>query len=148
MRALPESSRLYRGLVPWLGFRQCVLPYVARERAAGISQYGFKQLFGLFARALFDFSNIPLHLGLVVGAIALGLSLIYFLIIVIWYLAGQSIPPGWASSVSVTLVLNSVSLLFTGIIGVYVARIYNEVRARPTYVISRLRKVRPKPDGQ
>jgi hypothetical protein len=49
-------------------------------------------------------------------------------------------PPGWASSISVTLMLNSVSLAFSGIIGVYVARIYNEVRARPAYMLSRVRK--------
>ena len=139
-RRLPESSRLYRGLVPWLGFRQCVLPFVARERASGTSQYGFGQLMGLFTRALFDFSNVPLHAGLFIGGIALGLSVLYFLAIVTWHIVGKSVPPGWASTVSVTLVLNSVTLLFLGILGVYVARIYHEVRARPTYLVSRVRK--------
>src|SRR5438105_11198190 len=67
VRALPESSRLYRGLVPWLGFRQCVLPYVARERAAGTSQASFKQLLGHFAHAIFDCRNIAPHLRLVNG---------------------------------------------------------------------------------
>jgi glycosyltransferase involved in cell wall biosynthesis len=140
VRSLPELGRLYRGLVPWIGFRQCVLPYVARQRAAGTSQYGFKQLLGLFTRALFDFSTVPLHIGLVVGGIALALSLLYLLFIIGWYVAGKSTPPGWASSVSVSLLLNSVTLVFCGIIGVYVARIYNEVRARPTYLASRVRK--------
>ncbi len=140
VRSLPENTRLYRGLTPWIGFRQCVIPYVAAERAAGTSQYGLKQLFNLFARALFDFSSLPLHLGLMLGGAAILLSTLYFVFIIGWFLLGKDSPPGWASSISVTLMLNSVSLAFAGIIGVYVARIYNEVRARPTYMLSRIRK--------
>ena len=140
VRSLPENARLYRGLTPWIGFRQCVIPYVAAERAAGTSQYSFKQLFNLFTRALFDFSSLPLHLGLVLGSGAIALSTLYIVFILGWLLLGKNAPPGWASSISVTLLLNSVSLAFSGIIGVYVARIYNEVRARPTYMLSRIRK--------
>ena len=140
IRSLPESARLYRGLTPWIGFRQCVVPFVAAERAAGSSQYSFKQLVNLFARALFDFSNLPLHLGLFLGAIAISLSSLYLIFILVWLLLGEQAPPGWASSISVTLLLNSISLAFMGIIGAYVARIYNEVRARPAYMLSRIQK--------
>lgn len=140
VRSLPENGRLYRGLTPWVGFRQCVIPYAAAERAAGKSQYGWKQLLNLFARALFDFSSLPLHLGLALGGGAIVLSALYLIFILGWILIGKEAPPGWASSISVTLMLNSVSLAFSGIIGVYVARIYNEVRARPAYMLSRIRK--------
>jgi glycosyltransferase involved in cell wall biosynthesis len=140
IRSLPESARLYRGLTPWIGFRQCVVPFVAAGRAGGTSQYSFKQLLNLFARALFDFSNLPLHLGLFLGAIAISLSTLYLLFILVWLLLGEGAPPGWASSISVTLMLNSISLAFMGIIGVYVARIYNEVRARPAYMLSRIQR--------
>jgi polyisoprenyl-phosphate glycosyltransferase len=63
---------------------------------------------------------------------------VYFLFILVWLIAGESAPPGWASTVSVTLLLNSVTLAFVGIIGVYVARIYNEVRARPSYLVGQI----------
>ncbi|MFN2399758.1 MAG: glycosyltransferase family 2 protein [Gemmatimonadaceae bacterium] len=139
IRALPEKARLYRGLTPWVGFRQCVVRYVAPERAAGTSQYGFKQLLGLFMRAFFDFSDAPLHIGLLIGTAAVGLSTLYLMFILLWLILGEDTPPGWASSVSVTLLLNSITLAFLGIIGVYVARIYNEVRSRPPYVLSRVR---------
>ena len=56
----------------------------------------------------------------------------------LWALLGRQIPPGW-SSVSVTLVMNSILLFFVGILGVYVARIYREVRRRPTYLVSMIR---------
>ena len=139
IRSLSESVRLYRGLTPWIGFRQCVVPFVAAERAAGSSQYSFKQLVNLFARALFDFSNLPLHLGLFLGAVAISLSSLYLIFLLVWVLLGEQAPPGWASSISVTLMLNSITLAFMGIIGAYVARIYNEVRARPAYMLSRIR---------
>jgi len=142
VRSLPESARLYRGLTPWIGFRQCVLPYVAAARAAGTSQYNFKQFVNLFSRALFDFSSLPLHLGLFLGGVAILLSALYFVFILVWLLLGEEAPPGWASSVSVTLLLNSISLSFMGIIGAYVARIYNEVRARPSYMLSRIQTPR------
>jgi dolichol-phosphate mannosyltransferase len=142
VRSLPESARLYRGLTPWIGFRQCVLPYVAAARAAGTSQYSFKQFVNLFSRALFDFSSLPLHLGLFLGGVAIVLSALYFVFILVWLLLGEEAPPGWASSVSVTLLLNSITLSFMGIIGAYVARIYNEVRARPSYMLSRIQTPR------
>ncbi len=140
IRSLPENARLYRGLTPWIGFRQCVVSYVAAERAAGTSQYSFKQLVTLFSRALFDFSSLPLHLGLILGGVAISLSTLYFIFILAWLALGENAPPGWASSISVTLMLNSVTLAFIGIIGAYVARIYNEVRARPSYMVSRIQK--------
>jgi polyisoprenyl-phosphate glycosyltransferase len=143
VKNLPERIRLYRGLTPWIGYRQCVIPYVAGERAAGTSQYGVRQLFRLFARGFFDFSSAPLHLGLFLGGIAVAISALYFLFIVGWLILGKETPPGWASTVSVTLLLNSVTLAFCGIIGVYVARIYDEVRARPPYVSLRIRRREP-----
>lgn len=139
LRELPERGRLYRGLTPWVGFRQCVVPYVAQARAAGESQYGLRQLLNLFARALFDFSAAPLKVGLWLGGAAMLLSVLYLLFILLWLAVGETAPPGWASTVSVTLLLNSVTLSFLGIIGVYVARIYNEVRRRPTYLVGRMK---------
>jgi glycosyltransferase involved in cell wall biosynthesis len=143
MRGLPETNRLYRGLTPWLGFRQCVLPIMAAKRAAGHSQYGLRQLLSLFSKAFFDFSSAPLHLGLFLGGAAVGLSVLYLIFILAWIVFGTHTPPGWASTVSVTLLLNSISLAFSGIIGVYVARIYDQVRARPPYVVSHAFSPRP-----
>ena len=143
LRSLPETAPLYRGLTPWLGFRQCVLPYVAQRRAAGRSRYAPRQLLQLFTRAIFDFSDASLSVGLFLGATALILSLAYLLFILAWALLGGTTPPGWASSVAVTLVLNSVTLTFLGIVGVYLARIYREVRRRPPYVIGRRRDPAP-----
>jgi glycosyltransferase involved in cell wall biosynthesis len=142
LRSLPEVARLYRGLTSWVGFRQCVLPYVAAERAGGRSQYSLRQLLTLGARSLFDFSDIFLHAGLVVGSLGLLLSAVYLTFILAWVLFGRSTPPGWVSSMSVTIVMDSILFFFLGILGVYVARIYREVRRRPAYIVSRARRAR------
>jgi len=148
VRSLPERGRLYRGLTTWIGFRQCVLPYVAPPRAGGKSHYLFAQRLSVVAQELFDFSNIPLYVGLIFGGAALFFSLLYLAFITVWFLTatGEDRPPGWASLISVTLILNSVSLVFLGIIGVYVARIYKEVRGRPSYLVTarRLRRDQPR----
>jgi polyisoprenyl-phosphate glycosyltransferase len=142
LRSFPEVARLYRGLTSWVGFRQCVVPYVAAPRAGGQSQYSVRQLMTLGARSLFDFSDVFLHAGLVLGLVGMLLSGIYLAFIVTWMLVGRSMPPGWVSSISVTMILNSILLFFVGILGVYVARVYREVRRRPTYIVSRVRKSR------
>ena len=138
VRALPERTRLYRGLTSWIGFRQCAIPYQAAERAAGRSQYGFRQLFSLFSRAFLDFSHAPLYVGLVIGIAAMALSLAYLLAVFSWLLFGKSSPPSWAAPTAIMLLLNSITLIVVGLLGVYVARIYDEVRARPTYIISEI----------
>lgn len=143
LRSLPEVARLYRGLTSWVGFRQAVLPYVAAERAGGQSQYSVRQLITLAARSLFDFSDIFLHIGLLVGSLGLVFSGVYLIFILGWVIFGRSTPPGWVSSVSVTIVMNSIVLFFLGILGVYVARIYREVRRRPTYIVSLARRSGP-----
>jgi dolichol-phosphate mannosyltransferase len=145
LRSVPEVARLYRGLTSWVGFRQCVVPYVAAPRAGGESHYSLRQLVTLAARSLFDFSDVFLHAGLIVGTIGVLLSGLYLLFILIWLLLGRTAPPGWVSSISVTLTLDSILLFFIGILGVYVARIYREVRRRPTYLVSLARR-RPR-DG-
>lgn len=143
VRSLPEVARLYRGLTSWVGFRQCVLPYVAAERAGGQSQYSLRQLLTLGARSLFDFSDIFLHAGLVIGSLGLLLSAVYLAFILAWVVFGRSTPPGWVSSMSVTIVMDSILLFFLGIVGVYVARIYREVRRRPAYLVSLARRGEP-----
>ena len=140
VRSLPERAKLYRGLTTWIGFRQGVIRYLAAERAAGRSQYTLGKRLVVVASQLFDFTNTPLYVGLVAGGAALLFSLLYLAYIVVWFFTGDERPPGWASLISITLILNSIGLLFLGIIGVYVARIYDEVRGRPSYMIAAIRK--------
>jgi dolichol-phosphate mannosyltransferase len=140
LKRLPERGRLYRGLAPWIGYRQAVVPFVAEERCAGSSQYGFRQLASLFARSFFDFSHAPLHVGLAAAGASITICFAYLAYVLTAFLLGASIPPGFVSIMFAVGFLISVNLFFVGILGVYVARIYDEVRGRPTYLISRVRR--------
>jgi dolichol-phosphate mannosyltransferase len=140
LECLPERGRLYRGLAPWIGYRQAVVPFVADERQAGSSQYGFRQLASLFGRSFFDFSHAPLHVGLAAAGASIAVCFAYLVYVLTAFLLGAAIPPGFISIMFAVGFLISVNLFFVGILGVYVARIYDEVRGRPTYLVSRIRR--------
>jgi dolichol-phosphate mannosyltransferase len=139
IRDLPEHGRLYRGLARWVGFRQAVVPFHAGRRVAGRPSYGFRQLASLFGRAFFDFSDIPLRIALVLGSGAILLCMAYLFFVLVAFAAGKAIPPGFVSLVFVIGFLSSVNLTMIGVVGVYISRIHEEVRARPTYLVARRR---------
>jgi len=139
IRELPERGRLYRGLARWVGFRQAVVPFHAAPRVAGSPSYGFRQLASLFGRAFFDFSNVPLRAALVLGTAAIVLCAVYLVFVLVALIVGKAIPPGFVSLIFAFGFLSSVNLTMIGVLGVYISRIHEEVRARPTYVIARNR---------
>jgi polyisoprenyl-phosphate glycosyltransferase len=136
---LPERGRLYRGLARWVGFRQAVVPFHAARRVAGSPSYGFRQLASLFGRAFFDFSNVPLRAALILGTTAIVLCIAYLIFVLVAFAVGKAIPPGFVSLIFAFGFLSSVNLTMIGVLGVYVARIHEEVRARPTYLVARSR---------
>jgi dolichol-phosphate mannosyltransferase len=133
--ALPERTRLYRGLTPWIGFRQAVIPYEARARAAGDSRYSLRQLRKLFTRSFFDFSDAPLHVGFIVGGLAILACFAYVVYSIVYYIVGSHTPRGYVTIIFIVVLLSSINLTFSGVLGIYLARIYNEVRRRPSYVV-------------
>lgn len=139
IRELPERSRLYRGLARWVGFRQAVVPFNAGPRVAGSPSYTLRQRISVFGRAFFDFSNVPLRLALFIGAAAIVLCAAYLVFVLVAYLAGKSIPSGYVSLIFAFGFLSSVNLMMIGILGIYIGRIHEEVRGRPTYLIARNR---------
>ena len=139
IRELPERGRLYRGLSRWVGFRQAVVPFQAGRRAAGSPSYGFRQLASLFGRAFFDFSNVPLRAALVLGTVAILLCMAYLVFVLVAWIVGKAIPPGYVSLIFAFAFLSSVNLTMIGVLGVYIARIHEEVRARPTYLLAQSR---------
>src|SRR6266511_1518246 len=139
IRELPERGRLYRGLARWGVFGAAVLPFHAARRVPGSPSYGFRQLASLFGRAFFDFSNVPLRAALVLGTAAIVLCAVYLVFVLVALIVGKAIPPGFVSLIFAFGFLSSVNLPMIGVLGVYISRIHEEVRARPTYVIARNR---------
>jgi polyisoprenyl-phosphate glycosyltransferase len=135
LRQMRESNRYVRGLVAWTGFRHVGVPYVRDARHAGSTKYPLGKLMTLGLDAILGFSRAPLTvaigLGFVVSATAFALGMVAIAL----RIADVGTVPGWASVVVVMSFLGGVQLIITGMVGMYVGRIYEEVKARPLYVL-------------
>lgn len=138
MKMLPERSRYVRGLVSWVGFKQTSVEYVREKRFAGETKYPFKKMLKLANDGIISFSYKPLKLATFFGIIVSILSFIYLIVVLFQKLFNHNIVAGWASSMAVSLFFNGVMLIVIGIMGEYVGRIYEEVKARPLYIVREL----------
>jgi dolichol-phosphate mannosyltransferase len=138
MKMLPERSRYVRGLVSWVGFKQTSVEYVRDKRFAGETKYPLKKMLKLANDGIFSFSYKPLKLATFFGMTVSALSFIYLIVVLIQKLINHNIVAGWASSMAVSLFFNGVMLIVIGIMGEYVGRIYEEVKARPLYIVGEL----------
>jgi dolichol-phosphate mannosyltransferase len=118
----------------WVGFRQEAVPYDRQERFAGTTKYPLARMVRFALDAITGFSYVPLQLASTLGFLLAGLSLLGILIAAGLRLAGVAIQ-GQATTLVVVLLLGGVQLIFLGIIGEYLGRIYDEVRARPLYIV-------------
>ncbi len=132
--AMREHHRFMRGLSAWVGFRQDAVLYERHERFAGQTKYPLRKMVRFSLDAITGFSTIPLQLATSFGFILAGLSLLGILLAIIVRLFGGGIV-GQGTTISVVLFLGGIQLIFLGIIGEYLGRIYDEVRARPLYIV-------------
>lgn len=132
--AMREQHRFMRGLSAWVGFRQEAVPYERHERFAGTTKYPFSKMLRFSLDAITSFSHMPLQLATTFGFVLAGLSLLGILIAVFLRLVTGAIV-GQASTLILVLFLGGIQLIFLGIIGEYLGRIYDEVRARPLYIV-------------
>jgi polyisoprenyl-phosphate glycosyltransferase len=133
--SLRERERFVRGMVAWVGFRQAVVPFHRPARAAGQTKYPLAKMLRLAVNALISFSEAPLRLALWTGMGVSVLAMVYGLYVVGLWFSDANLVPGWSSTIVVTAFLCGVNMLMTGIMGLYVGRIYSEVKGRPLYVI-------------
>lgn len=137
LRGMREHHRYLRGLRSWVGFRQIGIAVERSERYSGQSQYGILGLVKLASDAIFAFSSIPIRAAALLGSLAVSLSVLFTLYAVYARIFGRQSPRGFTAEVVLTTFLSGMLLLFLGIIGEYVARIYEEVKARPLYLVAR-----------
>jgi len=131
---LPERNKYFSGMRAWAGFRQEGVSYKRAARYAGKS-VSYKKLFKLAMDGFISFSHIPLRIASIFGFIFAGGAFVSILVVMYLRLfVGISIL-GWASTISVILLIGGVQLITLGIIGEYLARIYDEVKGRPEYVV-------------
>lgn len=129
-----EQHRFMRGLSAWVGFRQEAVLYERHERFAGSTKYPLRKMIRFSLDAVTSFSHVPLQLATTFGFILAGISLIGIIIAIILRLFTGAIV-GQASTLILVLFLGGIQLIFLGIIGEYLGRIYDEVRSRPLYIV-------------
>lgn len=132
--AMPERHRFLRGMVSWIGFRREFVRYVAPRRSAGESNYTLRRMVRFASDALFSFSTAPVRLATRMGLAVVACGLLYLAYIFYAIIAHpDTIVPGWTSLVIVVLILSGVQIMFVGLIGEYIARIFEEAKGRPLY---------------
>lgn len=137
--ALPEHNKFLRGLFSWVGFNQYAYEYNRVNRVAGKTKYPFKKMFKLATDGILSFSAKPLK---VVGAIGF-FSVIVSIVILVYSIVSfvfklNSLTPGWTSIMCTMTFIGGIILISLGMIGEYIARIYEESLGRPEYIIDEL----------
>ncbi len=138
--SMRERSRFLRGMTVWVGFTQTAVPYTRDPRHAGDTKYTLRRMLRFSLDALVSFSNVPLQLATVLGFMLAGLAFLAIPLTVVARYTDQFVP-GIPSTIVILLGLGGVQLITLGIIGEYVARIYDEVKRRPLYVVRDTRNV-------
>ncbi|HEY5005700.1 MAG TPA: glycosyltransferase family 2 protein, partial [Ktedonobacteraceae bacterium] len=132
-----EHHRFMRGLSAWVGFRQDAVLYERHERFAGTTKYPLTKMIRFSLDAITSFSHVPLQIATSLGFGLALVSLIGILIAIILRLFTDAIV-GQATTLIMVLFMGGIQLIFLGIIGEYLGRIYDEVRARPLYIVRKV----------
>ncbi len=134
-----EHNRYVRGMFSWIGFRQAAVPYDREPRHAGTSKYPLRKMIKFAADAIVGFSTAPLRFALVGGFVIAMIAVGYGLVAIALKLAGLPYVPGYASLLVTIAFLSGVQLMVMGMVGQYVARVYDETRGRPLYLVREAR---------
>lgn len=137
LNSMRERSRFVRGMVSWIGFRQCAVTYVRHQRHAGETKYPLSKMMKFAIDGLLAFSQVPLKLASGLGMTASAVSFFFMIYgVIIKYVAPERVIPGWSSTISAILFLGGVQLICLGVLGEYVGRIYEEIKNRPLYIVA------------
>ena len=139
IRCMPERHRFIRGMRSWVGFRQAPCEYDRSARQAGDSKYSFTKLMKLALDGVFTFSEAPLRLATYCGSFVAAFAIMWGLYILGWRMFGDANQlPGFATTACGMFFMGGVQLICLGILGEYIARIHNEVKGRPIYIVERV----------
>jgi glycosyltransferase involved in cell wall biosynthesis len=141
LQAMPEQHRFIRGMVSWIGFNQVPLRYRRAERFRGETKYPLHKMIRLALDAITGFSTRPLRISLYMGAFLGCLSAVLLVYTVVSWLYFDAVQ-GWASLMAVVLMLGCAQMLFLGIMGEYLGRLFMQSKQRPLFVIAEIARSR------
>jgi len=138
LRRMPEHHRYLRGMRTWVGFKQAGIEVERDRRYAGDSKYSWMRLLKLASDGIFAFSIVPIRAAAILGAVTIAFASIFSLVAVYAKFFLKQTPKGFTAEVVLLTFLSGILLLFLGIIGEYVGRVYEETKARPHYIVGRV----------
>lgn len=135
-----EVNLFLRAIFPTMGFNTSVVYYDRKERKAGETKYPLKKMISFAWDGITSFSTVPLRLVTVIGFLVFIASIIMSLYVVGIWLFTDLAQPGWSSTLLPIFFLGGIQLLFLGVIGEYIGKIYKEVKSRPRYIVEKEEK--------
>jgi len=136
--AMPERHRFLRGMVSWIGFERTYVSFHAPPRRDGDSKYTTLKMIGLALDAVFSFSAAPMRIATRVGLALFVPGSLYFAYILLRYVTMNDFVRGWGSLICTLMIIGGIQLVFIGIIGEYLARIFEESKQRPLYFFKQI----------
>ena len=131
---LPERQRFYRGLADWVGYPHASVPFDVAVRHEGEGKWSMWNLVKLATTAIVSFTSAPLQIVTVLGVLTLALGFVVGADALISWFRGQAVS-GFATTIITLLIVGSFIMISLGIIGEYIAKIYDEIKARPPYLV-------------
>ncbi|MEY8760085.1 glycosyltransferase family 2 protein [Chryseobacterium tongliaoense] len=135
MRNFNEDDLFLRGLTSWMGFKQTGIDFTACERLTGESSYNLKKMITFAFTGITAFSVKPLYIAAYLGFLFSGISVIGYGLYVIYAFVAKTEISGWASLIMTIVFFGGLQLIILGIIGIYLGKIFKQVKSRPNYII-------------
>jgi hypothetical protein len=136
MNRIGESSRFNKGLFSWIGFRTVGVPYSVAERSSGTSKWSYRRLAHFALDGLTSFSTLPLRVWSLLGLAVSLTAFAYALLVLVQTLVLGVDVPGYPTLIISIMLLAGVQLISLGVIGEYLGRVYEEVKARPLFIVA------------
>jgi polyisoprenyl-phosphate glycosyltransferase len=133
---MPERDRFIRGMVAWVGFRQEPVMYARAARFAGTTKYPLAKMVRFAADGILSFSMVPLRFATWIGFAAAAMAMLGIVYALVLRLLTDIWVPGWTLLFIALMFIGGVQLVFMGLIGEYLGRVYGEVKRRPLYLVS------------
>lgn len=140
LRQLRETERYTKGMYCWIGFKKKELLFDRGDRVAGHSSWRMSDLFKLAVEGITSYTTAPLRISTIFGFLISGISFVYMLYVFVRTLLYGDPVRGFPTLIIIILFLGGIQLLSIGIIGEYVARIFNETKRRPVYIVRKYEK--------
>ena len=135
LNAMPERKVFFRALSFWVGFKRTEISYEVQERTAGESKWSTRSLIKYAVSNISSFTSAPLHIVTFFGFVMLAMALVFGTVSLVQKITGQALG-GFTTVILLLLLIGSIIMISLGIIGFYIARIYEELKGRPRYIVS------------